>query len=157
MNTTQYKQFIPPYPRFYVYVAGPISKGVWEENMQMAAKAFNMLVYAGMVPFVPQATSLLNNTYISEGITVSPNDDYQFWLEYDFAYIRDVCDALLLLPGESWGGEREVEFVNSLGKPIFDNISDLFDYAESLGFELNRKAATIFEKEYDNAIYNAVS
>jgi len=154
MNTTQYKQFIPPDPRFFVYLAGPISKGPWEKNMSMAGKAFNMLVYAGMVPFVPQTTSLLNAEFVPD-ITVRPDDDYQFWLEYDFAYIRDVSHALLLLPGESWGGEREVEYANSLGKPIFDNIEDLFDYAESLGYELNRSASVIFEKEYEDAIHNS--
>ena len=155
--TTQYKPFIPKGKRFFVYVAGPISKGSWDGNMLQATRAFNMFVYGGLIPFVPHATSALNHLYVSGKIEVAPTDDYNFWLGYDFSYLRDVMHAMLRLPGESWGTDREEEYMRRcLNKPVFDTVEEIFDYAESRGYEINRELAAKFGEEFD-AVYNTVS
>lgn len=154
MSTMQYKPFIPKGKRFYVYVGGPISKGPWDGNMLQATRAFNMFVYGGLIPFVPHATSTLNKQYVSGKISVAPTDDYHFWLGYDFSYLRDVMHAMLRMPGESWGTDREEEYMESINKPVFDTVEEIFDYAESLGYEINRELAFKFGEEFD-AIYYA--
>lgn len=148
MNT-QFEPYVPQGEKFYIYVAGPISKGSWDVNMIQATRAFNMFVYGGLIPFVPHATSILNHVYVTDEITVAPTDDYNFWLGYDFAYLRDVCQAMLRMPGESWGTDREKEYMASIGKPSFDTVEEVFDYAESLGHDINRELAAKFGEEFD--------
>ena len=149
----EFEKYVSDGKRFYVYVGGPISRGPWDGNMIQATRAFNMFVYAGLVPFVPHATTLLNHVYVSERVTVPSTDDYNFWLDYDFAYLRDVCDVMLRMPGLSWGTDREDEYMESMDKPVFDSVEEIFDYAESQGFEVNREAAFNFAEEYD-AVHN---
>lgn len=155
-HTRQSKSFIPKGKKFYVYVGGPISKGSFENNMLQATRAFNMFVYAGLIPFVPHATSLLNHTYLMNKVMMAPTDDYDFWLGYDFSYLRDVAHVMLRMPGESWGTDREAEYMrNVLDKPVFDTVEEIFDYAEGLGYEVNREIACTFAEDFD-AVYNTV-
>ena len=51
-------------------------------------------------------------------------DTHQTWLPYDFAWLAK-CDALLRLPGESVGADREIEEARRLGIPIFYGIAGL--------------------------------
>ena len=147
-------KFIPHALKFFVYVAGPISKGPWDHNMRQATKAYIMLVHAGLIPFVPHSTSQLVRDYVpDEAAHDLGTDSYEFWLDYDFSYIRDVCNAILRLPGESWGTDREEEFADYLHMPVFTDIDELFDYAEEWGVEVNREAAHKFGKEFDHAIH----
>lgn len=145
----QFEKFVPKGERFFVYVAGPISKGPWDGNMIQATRAFNMFVYGGLIPFVPHGTSLLNHHYIPEEVTVAPNNDYNFWLGYDFSYLRYVCSAMLRLPGPSWGSDREREYMISIAKPVFDAVEEVFDYAESCGYQINRELPAKFAEEFD--------
>ena len=150
----EFEKYVSNDKRFYVYVAGPISRGSWDGNMIQATRAFNMFVYAGLVPFVPHATTLLNHVYVSERVAVPSTDDYTFWLDYDFAYLRDVADVMLRMPGESWGTDREEEYMDSMGKPVFYTVEAILDCAESRGFKVNREAAFKFAEEFD-AVYQS--
>lgn len=151
MTTKKYEDFIPIEDKFYIYVAGPISKGDWDDNMRQAVKAHIMLVHAGLVPFVPHAASQLIRDYVpDEAMHGLGTDSYEFWLDYDFSFIRDTCDCIFRLPGASWGTDREEEFAGSLSMPVFRNIDDVFDYAENLGFAVNREAAYKFGKMFDS-------
>ena len=149
----EFEQFVPKGERFFVYVGGPISKGDWDSNMIQATRAFNMFVYAGLTPISPHATTLLGHTYVSERVTIANQDDYNFWLAYDFTYLRDVAHAMLRMPGESWGTDREEEYMNSLGKPVLRTVAGVFRYAEHSGFDVNRELAYNFAEEYD-AVHN---
>ena len=155
MSTAKYKPFIPKGKRFFVYVGGPISKGSWDGNMLQATRAFNMFVYGGVIPFVPHGTSFLNKEYVSEKISIAPTDDYNFWLGYDFSYLRYVMHAMLRLPGLSWGTDREEEYMISMGKPVFDTVEETLDYAALLDYDINRGLAIRFGEEFD-AVHNAV-
>jgi len=147
--TTGYEPFVPQGKKFFVYVGGPISKGDWDSNMVQATRAFNMFVYAGLTPISPHATTLLGHTYVSERVTVANVDDYNFWLAYDFTYLRDVAHAMLRMPGESWGTDREEEYMVSMGKMVFETVEEVFDFAERQGFEVNREAALNWVEGYD--------
>ena len=104
-----------------VYVAGPMRIG-FERGVHEAVRAADELVGEGFIPFVPQ-TTLWN--------MLSPKDDtYGYFLPIDCAWI-DVCDALLRLPGESWGSDQEVAYAEKIGKPVFYSISQLRKWKES--------------------------
>lgn len=92
-----------------IYVAGPISKGDQFTNVRNAVIAASKLRAVGYAPFVPHLTCIWH--------MMSP-DDYEAWMEYDFAWIV-VCDALVRLDGESPGSDREVVYARSIGKPVF--------------------------------------
>jgi hypothetical protein len=52
--------------------------------------------------------------------------DYELWLEIDFAWVKK-CDALIRLPGESSGADREVELARSLGIPVYFSIQEFLE------------------------------
>ncbi len=98
----------------YIYVAGPYSSDPCR-NTHAAIQAAEQLIAFGYVPFVPHLTHFWH--------TMTPHD-YEFWLEYDLAWLRK-CDAVLRLPGESKGADRECGEAMSLGIPVFHSIDDL--------------------------------
>lgn len=103
----------------YVYVAGPISKGDVFKNLRMGIDTGAELRKLGFAPFVPHY-DFLAYMYRDDVWT------YEEVLANDFDWIRR-CDAILRLPGESAGAEREVAFANKINVPIYYNIADLLD------------------------------
>jgi hypothetical protein len=91
-----------------VYVAGPISGDPFG-CVRQSAEAFTWLRGLGCVPFCPQWS------VIAEMADPRPYED---WMAYDFDVIAR-CDALLRLPGESPGAEREVVEASVAGIPVF--------------------------------------
>jgi hypothetical protein len=53
-----------------------------------------------------------------------------FWLAYDELLIRR-SDAVLRLPGESVGADREIAFADGLGMPVFEDKAALYEWAEN--------------------------
>jgi hypothetical protein len=103
----------------YVYVAGPISKGDVLLNIRRGIDAGTELRKNGFAPFVP------HNDMIQYMIH-SNVWDYETLLSNDFDWIRK-CDAILRIPGESPGADREEVFAKSIGVPVFYNLKDLID------------------------------
>ena len=103
----------------YVYVAGPISKGDVFANIRLGIDTGAELKKLGFTPFVPHydypAYMWRNDVW-----------DYETTLQNDFDWIQR-CDAVLRLPGESAGADREVAFAKGQNIPVFNNISDLLD------------------------------
>ena len=91
-----------------VYVAGPITGDPWG-CVRRGTDAFRALREIGCVPFLPQLSVL------HEMVDPQP---YETWLAYDFDVIRN-CAALVRLPGHSPGADREVDFANGWGIPVF--------------------------------------
>lgn len=83
-----------------VYVAGPITKGDRKQNIHNAIDAADRLLVAGHIPFVPHLCHWWNKRH---------RHDYEYWLNWDFEWLRQ-CEALVRIPGESAGADREVEF-----------------------------------------------
>lgn len=99
----------------FVYVAGPITKGDQFVNCRNGVLAGERLRAEGLCPFVPQLSGLWQ--------MISPVD-YEGWMALDFGWIER-CDALLRIPGESSGADREVEHATKLGIPVFYSEADL--------------------------------
>jgi hypothetical protein len=101
-----------------VYVAGPYTKGDVAVNVRNAFKAANELADLGYAPFVPHYTHFWHIMF--------PRP-YEFWLELDNQFLP-ACDALLRLPGESSGADKEVAFANESNIPVFTTIEALQDH-----------------------------
>lgn len=106
--------------RTRVYVAGPITLGDVEHNIQQAIAAGTVLLSRGYAPFVPHLDMYMDPT----GLAGTPR--YEEALEMDFSYIS-VCHALLRLPGESKGADREVAWATKLGIPVYARLHTLLD------------------------------
>jgi hypothetical protein len=98
-----------------VYVAGPYSIGDQAENVRKAILMAERLIAEGFIPFIPHLSHLWQ--------LMSPHK-YEFWMELDAHYLLR-CDALLRIPGESAGADREVELAKSKWIPVFYNFPDL--------------------------------
>lgn len=107
-----------------IYVAGPMSgSGKMEENVRNAIAAADALVAIGLFPYVPHLTHFWNK--------ISPHA-YEEWLDMDLKWLA-VCDAVLRLPGESPGAERETREAKRLGIPIFHSFDEIVDWYWELG------------------------
>lgn len=108
----------------YVYVAGPISKGDVFQNIRRGIDMGAELRKLGFAPFVPHydypAYMWRNDVW-----------DYETVLANDFDWIRK-CDAILRLPGESAGADREVAFARKHEIPVYSSLSELV-YARDTG------------------------
>ena len=102
----------------YVYVAGPITKGNTLVNLRNGMMAGLELVKLGYVPFVPHNDMI---QYMLDPETL----DYETILSMDLAWVER-CDALLRLPGESPGADREVAHATKHGLLVTNSI----DYLE---------------------------
>lgn len=109
-----------------VYVAGPISKGPYWVNVRNGVDVGHKLMELGYVPFVPMMDFLMVFAY--------PDIPYETLLDYDFQIISR-CDALLRIPGESPGADREVKFANERGIPVFYDIESLNEWNKLNGEE----------------------
>jgi hypothetical protein len=112
-----------------IYVAGPYTKGDVAVNVRNAYEAANRLADLGFAPFVPHATHFWHMLF--------PRP-YEFWLELDNQFLPR-CEAVLRLPGESSGADKEVDLARTLGIPVFTEIDELVKHfgraAEKTGNE----------------------
>lgn len=93
----------------YIYLAGPMTKPDLITNARLAIEAASRLVDAGFVPYLPQ-TGLLWELHRPRS--------YEDWMALDFAWIER-SDALVRLPGESSGADRECVHAATHGKPVW--------------------------------------
>lgn len=100
-----------------VYVAGPYTKGDVAVNVRRAIEVGSELHDAGFMPFIPHLT------HFWHFITPKP---YEVWLSVDNEWLP-LCDALLRLPGESSGSDKEVSLAQSLGIPVYFYSEDGFE------------------------------
>ena len=98
-----------------IYIGGPYSKGDTVLNVRNAVMAAEQVLRRGHIPYIPHLTMLWH--------FISPHE-YQFWLDYDIEWLR-LCDALLRLPGESSGADKEVALSEGLGKPVYYSVHEI--------------------------------
>lgn len=98
-----------------VYVAGPMTKGDLLQHVRDAVHAADKIWAAGAIPYVPQVGILYQ--------LISPHT-YEDWMQLDFAWL-DKCDAVLRMPGESSGADREVQRARFNGQPVFYSVESL--------------------------------
>lgn len=103
----------PLLQRKYVYIAGPYSSPDPDLNTERAIPPFIKLIEEGFAPFLPHLCITADR--------LSPHN-YEFWMQYCFDQLRR-CDALLRLPGDSPGADREVAFAEELGIPVYYSLN----------------------------------
>lgn len=103
------------------YLAGPYSQPDQAVNVRNAILAASRLVDAGHVPFVPHLTHLWN--------LVAPRP-YEDWLRLDLVWVGQ-CEALIRLPGESPGADREVAEARRLGLPVYEGVGAFLEAEEA--------------------------
>jgi nucleoside 2-deoxyribosyltransferase len=103
----------------HVYLAGPISSDPMG-GTRAAVLAAAELDDRGFACFVPHR-SVLDQM-------IKPRE-YESWMRVDFAWLAR-CDALLRLPGESSGADREMVEAERLGIPVFQSRAALLEWAK---------------------------
>lgn len=103
----------------YVYVAGPITKGDTLLNIRKGVQVGSELLRRGFAPLI---SHLDFYAYMLE-----PDAwEYEKVLQHDFNWLLR-CDAMLRIPGESAGADREEAFCNENGIPVFHSLEDLLE------------------------------
>ena len=106
-----------------VYVAGPYTNPEPVENAHYHLVFGMELIEEGMVtPVVP------HNTMLWHLVTPRP---INLWYVYDIELMKK-CDAVLRLPGESWGADTEVREAAIAGIPVFHDKGEMYEYFAAL-------------------------
>lgn len=98
-----------------VYIASPYTIGDKEANVKAQLVAYHELRDRGFFPFAP-----LLSHYVQ---LVRPRL-YEDWMTIDFEWL-EACDAVLRLPGESSGADREVAHAAEESIPVFYTLESL--------------------------------
>jgi hypothetical protein len=98
-----------------IYLASPYSIGDPLTNVRRQIDAAEELINAGFYPYLPLLSHFQHQ--------IHPHD-YDTWVRLDDAWVA-CCQALLRLPGESKGADREVALALRLGIPVFYSILDI--------------------------------
>lgn len=98
-----------------IFISGPYTKGGVLNNVHNHMRAFNTLLLHGYAPFNPLLFHFQNMVY--------PRD-YDTWIALDIEYLK-ICDAMLVLPGESAGSEIEIAEAEKAGIPVYYSFKEL--------------------------------
>lgn len=101
-----------------IYIAGPYTKGDVAINVRTAFEIADNLASLGFAPFVPHYTHFWHMMF--------PRP-YEFWLKLDSQFLP-FCDALLRIPGDSNGADKEVELAQNSNIPVFYDIDKLIEF-----------------------------
>lgn len=104
-----------PYWRNRVYVSGPITLGDQAVNVANAIDAADALFAMGYAPYCPHLTHFWHMKH------PRPWED---WLSLDEPWLP-CCNAMLRLPGESKGADREEALARRLGIPVYRDLGQL--------------------------------
>lgn len=110
----------------YIYVAGPYSFGDVTANVRKAVDAATKLLDFGFAPYLPHLTHYWDMMH--------PRS-YLDWCQFDLVWLEK-CDAVLRLPGESGGADREVEYARAHDIPVYETIADLIQAAKARVYEV---------------------
>lgn len=100
-----------------VYVSGPITTGGnVPVNVRRGIEAAVSLMDLGYVAICPHEKAF--------GMEMLSPRSYEEWMEYDFRCI-EASDAVFRMPGESVGGDREVEYAVKIGVPVYYSLDML--------------------------------
>lgn len=130
-----------PAERRRVYIAGPISKCDLANNVNQATRAFIELAKAGLAPWCPQWSVYARDDALRVDRrneqpqrivcygSAQPNDlTHADWLAVDIPWLL-AADAVLRLPGESVGADREVREATARGIPVFQTVEAVIWWA----------------------------
>ena len=101
-----------------VYISSPYTKGDQAANVGIQISALHRIMDLGGCPIAP---------LIYHFAHIARQRTYEEWMAIDLELVRR-SDAVLRLPGESAGADREVALANELGKPVFTGWDSLKTY-----------------------------
>jgi hypothetical protein len=102
-----------------VYIASPYSDDPLLRTHQ-AISAGDRMANLGFAVIIP---------HLSHFWHCAKPHDYEFWMDQDLEMLAR-CDALLRLPGDSPGADREVAFAVNRGMRVFYNERALCDWRD---------------------------
>ena len=105
--------------RKLVYIASPYTRGDTGANVGRQVWAAHALMDMGYVPIAPLLNHFLH--------IARPRAETE-WLEADFAILLR-CDAVLRLPGESAGADRETALAEKKGIPVVFGVAEFKEWA----------------------------
>jgi len=100
-----------------IYIAAPYSMGDTETNVQVAIHYGDCVARRGHIPFIPHLNHLWHEVY--------PHP-WEWWMNWCLEWLPD-CDAVLRVPGESKGADREVNLAQNLGMDVYYSMEDIPD------------------------------
>lgn len=115
--------------RLKVYIASPYTVGDVGVNVKRQIDTAHELLDKGFSPYAPLLAHFLH---------IARPRAYDEWVLLDDEWL-EVCDAVLRLPGESKGADREVALAKELSIPIFTTIEALVSCKNVLE-EVERRA-----------------
>lgn len=118
-----------------VYISGPLSRGPLDENLNAATAAFVALVRAGFAPLClhwsvySKRCVRVDDSVVACVGTRQGNEElsHSDWRRVDLPWVA-VSDAVLRLPGESVGSDRETAFARECGIPVFESVQAVIDH-----------------------------
>lgn len=106
--------------RNIIYIAGPITRGIVEDNVRAACYAGDRLIHKGYSVIIPQLSAYLQSSKAEAGA----GHNHQTWMEVDLPLVA-ISKAVLRIPGYSRGGDDEVTFARGRGIPVFFSEEEL--------------------------------
>jgi hypothetical protein len=106
----------------HIYVASPytnVDRKIVETNVAISMNAVEELWRAGFIPFMALGSHYYELNHYSHS--------HEDWMDFDIAWLSK-CDALLRLPGNSKGADKEVTFATEHGIPVFYSIDTLLEH-----------------------------
>lgn len=100
------------------YVAGPYASDPVANTRRAIETGMELWATGQVVPLIPHL-SLLSNF-----VHPMPETD---WYAFDLDLLEH-CDAVLRIPGESKGADREVERARELGLPVFETVDAVVEW-----------------------------
>lgn len=96
--------------RHKVYIAGPITIGDRNTNVEIAVSIYRWLIEAGYTPFCPHLSCYAEDKH-------GCHFAHGTWIAVCLPWVAS-SDLLLRIPGASYGADQEVEHANELGIPV---------------------------------------
>lgn len=113
-----------------IYISGPLTKGETANmqeilfNLGAAQEAAYQIIKMKACPFLPHLSWHLSEWIKSYHHEAIP---YRAWMELCVKMVN-VCDAVLVLPGESPGRDTEESYAAHVKKPIFYSLESLKEW-----------------------------
>jgi hypothetical protein len=107
--------------RLKVYLSSPYTVGNAGTNVKKHLDCTHLLIDCGFIPFAPLLTHFLH---------MNRPRHYEEWMQYDLEWVK-ACDALLRMPGESNGADRETFLARDIGLHTFSDLGHLINWVKS--------------------------
>lgn len=99
-----------------IYIASPYtSRADLQAAVNVQLDTFAVLLAIGHEPIAPLLSHYVDQRYPAS---------YERWMQWCLAMVN-VCDAVLRLPGDSLGADREVARAQQLGKLVFYSLEEI--------------------------------